>query len=300
MRWEKQGILIEPPVELPWCASHASVPAVDLTPEGVVVYFSTRDADGRSHVARAKVDLTAGSAPRVDDDPVLAPGSLGRFDDSGAMTASIVRRHDAVHLYYIGWMRGVTVPFYTYTGLALSVDGGRTFEKVSPAPIVDRSAVDPYLATGAWVLEEGGRWRMWYSSGTDWYLDAGQPQHRYHIKYAESVDGISWRRDGQVCIDYRDDGEYALARPCVLRDGGLYRMWFAHRGAAYRLGYAESTDGLSWTRMDDKAGIDVGRTGWDSEMVCYACVFDHEGRRHMLYNGNDYGRTGIGHAVLAQ
>ena len=33
-------------------------------------------------------------------------------------------------------------------------------------------------------------------------------------------------------------------------------------------------------------------------MVAYACVFDHRGSRYMLYNGNGYGETGIGWAVL--
>jgi hypothetical protein len=33
-------------------------------------------------------------------------------------------------------------------------------------------------------------------------------------------------------------------------------------------------------------------------MIEYPCVFDHDRRRYMLYNGNDYGRTGIGLAVL--
>ena len=31
-------------------------------------------------------------------------------------------------------------------------------------------------------------------------------------------------------------------------------------------------------------------------MVEYPVVFDFRGARHMLYNGNGYGRTGIGHA----
>jgi hypothetical protein len=50
--------------------------------------------------------------------------------------------------------------------------------------------------------------------------------------------------------------------------------------------------------MDEEAGIDVSPSGWDSDMVEYACVFDHDGSRHMLYNGNGYGETGIGYAVL--
>jgi hypothetical protein len=46
------------------------------------------------------------------------------------------------------------------------------------------------------------------------------------------------------------------------------------------------------------AGIDVSNTGWDSEMICYPCVFEHKGTKYMLYNGNGYGRTGFGLAVM--
>ena len=46
--------------------------------------------------------------------------------------------------------------------------------------------------------------------------------------------------------------------------------------------------------------LDVSPSGWDSEMVCYPHVFDHKGKRYMLYNGNGYGRTGFGLAVLEE
>ena len=75
-------------------------------------------------------------------------------------------------------------------------------------------------------------------------------------------------------------------------------MWYSHRGETYRIGYAESEDGLAWQRKDEEAGPDVSGAGWDSEMVEYPFVFDHEGERYMLYNGNGYGKTGVGLAVL--
>ena len=37
--------------------------------------------------------------------------------------------------------------------------------------------------------------------------------------------------------------------------------------------------------------------GGDSEMIEYPFVFDHDGQRFMLYNGNGYGRSGFGVAV---
>jgi hypothetical protein len=35
-------------------------------------------------------------------------------------------------------------------------------------------------------------------------------------------------------------------------------------------------------------------------MIEYSFIFDHAGQRYMLYNGNGYGKTGIGLAVLDQ
>jgi hypothetical protein len=75
-------------------------------------------------------------------------------------------------------------------------------------------------------------------------------------------------------------------------------MWYSFRGLSYRIGYAESDNGISWTRCDSLAGIDVSKSGWDSEMIEYPFVFDHKGERFMLYNGNGYGKTGFGIAVL--
>ena len=79
-------------------------------------------------------------------------------------------------------------------------------------------------------------------------------------------------------------------------------MWYSirSRSAPYRIGYAESADGLAWTRKDDAVGIARSESGWDGEMVCYPAVIDVNGRRLMFYNGNRHGATGFGCAVLEQ
>jgi hypothetical protein len=233
----------------------------------------------------------------ADADPVLTPGGLGTFDDSGVTTSCVVRHGSQRFLYYTGWSRGVTVPFYLNAGLAISAGDGQPFERLAPVPIMDRNAIDPLLTASPWVVIEGGVWRMWYVSAARWEPTADGPRHYYHIRYAESRDGVDWTRHGHVCIDFASPGEHAFGRPCVIRDGGRYRMWYSVRGPAYRIGYAESADGISWTRLDQEAGIDVSATGWDSEMIEYPVVFDYGPQQYMLYNGNDYGRTGMGLAV---
>ena len=74
-------------------------------------------------------------------------------------------------------------------------------------------------------------------------------------------------------------------------------MWYCVRGDSYRIGYAESADGLEWTRRDCLAGIAPPAEGWDSQMQAYPMVFREGGRWLMLYNGNGYGATGFGCAL---
>ncbi|HEU4656677.1 MAG TPA: hypothetical protein VFR97_04090 [Capillimicrobium sp.] len=230
-----------------------------------------------------------------EPEPVLGPGALGAFDDSGVTGSCIVDHGGRKHLYYSGWSRGVTVPFYFYAGLAVSLDGGRTFERVSEAPVMERSAVDPYLTASPWVLVEEGRWRAWYVSCTGWFEGPGGPVHRYHVRYAESVDGVTWQRDGTVALDFAGPHEYAFGRPCVRPlPGGGYEMRFSVRGDAYRLGVARSDDGLRWRRVEEEP---PAPGDWDAEMATYPVVFDHEDATFMLYNGNGYGASGTGYAI---
>ena len=245
------------------------------------------------------MDLAAG-ATTFDEKPVLAPGSIGTFDDRGVTSSCVALADGRLLHYYTGWNLGVTVPFYLAIGCAVGLGEGERLEKISRAPILGRSSADPFLTASPSVLEENGTWRMWYVSGTDWYVEGGETRPRYLVKYAESDDGLAWRATGLVCIDYRNDDETAIGRPCVLKDGGIYKMWYCARGPAYRLGYAESSDGFVWDRRDGEIAVTGVPEEWDSEMQAYPFVFDHAGARHMLYNGNGYGATGIGLATLVR
>ncbi len=148
---------------------------------------------------------------------------------------------------------------------------------------------------------------MWYASSTGWVVVDGHPEPVYVIKYAESDDGVVWRRENVTCIEPKHPEE-ANARPWIVSRPEGYQMWFCYRrsrgyrddpSASYRIGYAESKDGISWDRKDEEAGIDVSGEGWDSTMLAYPCLYEHAGLLHLLYNGDGFGTTGIGHAVAA-
>jgi len=298
MKWRKLGRVFCAHGETDWMHSHAANPVVDQVRDDVYrVYFNTRDALNRSSVGWLEVDLRWPTRVcRLAKTPVLSPGGIGCFDDSGCSIGSIARQGKQLLLYYLGWNLGVTVPWRNSIGLAISHNEGETFERVSIAPILDRSDADPYSLSYPWVLQSQGKWHMWYGSNLGWGKGRADPPYFYVIKYATSCDGNVWKRCGKVVEP--SCAEYALARPCVMKDADRYRMWYSYGGHAYRIGYAESVDGVSWSRRDDEVGIAPSPGGWDGESIEYPCVFDHGVQRYLLYCGNGYGKTGFGIAVL--
>ena len=263
------------------------------------VYFSCRDENNISCIGFVEVDINPPfKILNISAEPVLSPGESGTFDDSGTSLSCITNVKGKKYLYYLGWNLCVTVPWRNSIGLAIYNDGTHKFEKISKAPILDRCDVDPYSISYPYVLPDDDIFRMWYGSNLAWGKE--QKDMAHVIKYAESNDGIHWRREGKIALNFKNKDEYALSRPFVIKEDGIYKMWYSYRGKAYRIGYAESKNGIEWMRKDEAVGITVSDSGWDSEMICYPFIFDHKGQRYMLYNGNGYGKTGFGICVQEQ
>jgi hypothetical protein len=305
-RWEKCGLVITPESLIKnganpdWVHSHVAVPSAEPL-NGFVyrVYFCCRDAQNRSQIGFADVDIREPEKIlNVSENPILGLGPLGSFDDNGVTATWILNRSSKKYLYYVGWNKGTTVRMHLFAGLAISEDGGKTFERYSNAPILERVKQDPYLTATVSVLEENGVYRMWYVSGDKWMIWGDESIPKYNIKYAESKDGIHWNREAVVCVDNLNDKEHSLARPCVLKENGIYKMWYSYKGQDYRIGYAESYDGLKWTRLDDRVQFLPSEGNFDSQMQEYSFVISHQQKKVMLYNGNEYGKHGICFARL--
>lgn len=302
MRWRKLGRVYCADGERPWARSHAYCPtAVALDDGRIRVLCAFLDAD---RIGRCGwVDVGAEQPDRVLEAsrrPALDVGQPGAFDEHGVTPLSVTRLPDGVlRLYYAGWQRGVGVRYTLFTGVAHSDDDGISFERVSEAPVLDRGDGELYVRSSGHVRPSGDGWRMWYAGGSDWVGSGEAAKPRYALRHASSADGLTWPRHGRVCLE-PEPGELGFARPCIVEQDGLMRMWYSRRTVerGYELGYAESQDGLEWRRLDDGAGLERGPEGaWDGEMVGLASLLETERGSLLFYNGNGYGATGFGVAV---
>jgi hypothetical protein len=305
--WIKKGLIFVPNQESEWMISHASVPAPIQIHENMLrIYFSSRDKKGRSIPTFMDVKIDdPQQVLYIHTQPLLPLGEIGTFDDSGIMPTSLIKINGIIFMYYIGWNPQVTVSYRTSIGLAISHDNGDSFRKYSEGPLLDRALDEPFFNTTPFVLYDNNIFKMWYASCTGWKIIDEITEPVYLIKYAESKDGISWKKEKNICINYSYEGE-ALGRPWIIKEDKTYKMWYSRRGSVgyrkkegqhYRLGYAESANGTTWHRKDDEIGIDISATGWDSEMIEYCSIYRYRNIKYLFYNGNGFGKTGFGYAI---
>jgi hypothetical protein len=309
MKWQKKGVIFKTDSKHEWNQLCARVPVVDVLSDKVWrIYYGSQNTQFRGSIGYFDVEAeNPKNILYIHDKPVLSRGELGTFDELGVMPSFVINENNRKYFYYIGYNVTKTLPYHNGIGLAIWNDETQMFERISQGPLFERTLKEPFFNASSCVLKEGKLWRLWYLSTTKWTLIDNKAEPSYHIKYAESTDGINWQRNAVVAIDYKDETEGGIARPMVIKQGDLYRMWYAYRkligyktdkNSSYRIGYAESLDGINWTRMDEKAGIDLSPQGWDSEMICYPYVVKCANKLYMFYNGNGFGKTGIGYAEL--
>ena len=299
MKWKKKGLLFKAEGQYEWVVTHAMLPVADkISDDHYRIYFSGRDKHNRSNIGYIEININEPhNILKISETPVLGLGQLGCFDDNGVSPTYLVNHEGRKYLYYFGWNKRSSVRASEVSGLAISTDGANTFHRYSRAPILIRSNEEPFsILVISCILIENGIWRMWYDSADEWQ---NKELPKYNIKYAESSDGINWIRKGIIAVDYKYPGESRVSRASIIKERGIYRMWYCYAigSGGYRMGYAESGDGMQFERMDEKVGIRLSENGWDSEMVCYPFVFNHKGKKYMLYCGNGYGKAGFGYAV---
>lgn len=310
-KWKKLGLIFDPTDRFDWMQTHAQLPVVIPLTTGCCdgmpnclfrIYFATRDNQQRSQVGFVDIDINnPKEILNISKKPVLEFGAMGYFDEHGVYPSSIIEVDGKLYMYYIGWNKGAEYPmFYASIGLAISEDGGNTFKKYSKAPIMSRSEYDPWMVTAPFVFKDNDIYRMNYISGLKWEkLKNGDLKSFYHIKYAESVDAINWKRNGDVAIDFLNKNERDISKSCVIKENNIYKAYFATntKDNPYQLKYAESVDGIHYVRKDNDLNLNLSKVGFDTEMMSYPYVILINGKKYMFYNGNQFGKEGIGLAI---
>jgi len=166
------------------------------------------------------------------------------------------------------------------------------------------------------AFKEGGTYWMYYGGSDATGACAGITSSHWRVGLARSTDGVSWTRvpgheTGGAVLDLGAPGDfdsYLAYRPYVLHDGSVYRMWYNGSTKPFncptgtladdrRIGYAESSDGVHWTKRNDGPGpggslLPLGGAGAiDEKQVGYVWVIRDDAQYKMYYSANDATNT---------
>lgn len=243
----------------------------------------------------------------INIDVLAKSNCVGVFDEHGIFPFSPLNVGADTWAYTTGWSRRKSVDIDMSIGLCISKNGG-LFERKFNGPIMTHSLKEPFLVGDAFVQIIDNTFHMWYIFGDKWLTRSNdyEPQRRYRIAHATSLDGINWMRDSEYIIPEHSELE-CQALPSVIFHEDRYHMVFCYRNVfdfrsggdnSYKLGYAYSIDGKVWSRDDGYISNISNRYDWDSAMQCYPNIFVYDNQIFCAYNGNDFGLNGFGLAKL--
>lgn len=302
MKIEDYGLVFTPQE---YGIDYSKSPQAVVLKDSVKIYFSHCLPDKSKIVSRVGcVEFSKDFSKIITvSKDVIKLGEKGTFDEHGIFPFSPFVDDKRLLAFTSGWSRRQSVSVETAIGIAESVDGGETFNRVGDGPVLCSSLHEPFLVVDGFVVKKKSHeYCMFYIYGVDWkhYPDSNQPERTYKIGMAISVDLINWNKCGKQLICDVIENE-AQALPTVIYWKNKWRMFFCYRSTvnfrtekkcAYKIGYATSNDMLSWNRDDSKIKLPV--TEWNSEMQCYPNVFNIGDELFLAYNGNHFGRYGFG------
>ena len=264
-------------------------------PAPYTMYFSWRP---RKAIALVRSD----DAMKWTQEPevcLAADASCGWEDDINR--SCTVFRDGVWHMWYTGQAKDAKRGRMSRIGYATSTDGVR-FTRVRREPVLEpeldfekESVMNPYVRWDA----KRGLWRMWYA--------AGETDEPNVLCYAESADGLNWRKwsgnpmfgaTGGITWE-RDRVGACEVHP--LPDGrwAMFYIGYSDIDTA-RIGCAFSDDGITnWRRHGQNPIVAPDLCTWNSS-ACYkpSVVRDEKSGRWLLwYNGRNGVPEYIGCAV---
>ena len=274
--------------------SHVMLPTPLVMADRVRVFYASCDEHLRGRVFFADFATEPPFALlATNPKPVFDVGPVGSFDCDGVNPSQVLETNEGLALLYIGWRRGPAAEPYTlFAGLAWSRDCGMSFAR-RPEPILPPRPGERLFRTAPFIDRDEKGYRLFYIGG-DTFVDGdfGRRTPVYSLMEQRGDSLLKW--DGPARPLMSPDlaaGEVGFGRPVVTPDRRL--MVSLRTRAGYRL-FETDLDFLPQSRSVLTPVIPPPFEAWEAEMTCFGAPCVVGANELLFYNGDGYGRTGMG------
>ena len=292
--WDRIG-WIDPPVGLgEWCTSHLSIPfCISKNASEFRVYFSSRDSDQRSHIGWVDVQFNSENSLKTNfgTSPLVSPGVPGTFDEHGVSGSFFEIVNNSLRIWNFGWQRSSGKAWSNAIGL-VEKSVYDTELTVKNKLVVKSNEFENYGLAYPYLISQNSIRHLFYGAFDLYGIPSLNQPYSYVSKRAEIGNDLILS-DRSRMIDHLS-GNSAQSRPCIIRDGNGYRAWISVKGEGYEIRSAYSEDLRNWKWSEDRYGLRASGMNGESREVCYSHVVEFAGSRMMFFNGDGFGKTGIG------
>jgi len=268
-----------------WESHHIGDPWVIYDNGTYHMWYYAVDDPGNARIGYA--NSTNGiSWTKYGDNPVLSNGSAGSYDEVHAHKPSVVLKNGTYYMYYTAARGNMTIALATSTDRI-------NWTKYSGNPVLssnetwEENALD---CPSVMYDSDENIWKMWYSSGISSYSEP------VNWNYATSTDGYNWTKySGNPIASPPNDGSWlsdGLGGTDVLKINNTYHMYYNafSMGGISRVGYTNSSDGITWNPKIGDLILDLGTSGsWDSGQVYRPNAQVVDGQWKLWYNAKPTG-----------
>lgn len=275
--------------------SHAANPVVLKINESIYrIFFNSRDLDQRSSVY--SVDFNFESKTLVPDsfrEQLLLSNSFHYFRDG----VSLGSHFELDGKHWIGFMGWVNPPSEHWFGTIgkFRLDSDYNFEYIEPNPWFDLSPIDPISLSYPAVYFSKDVMHVWYGTTMAW--DGGNGEMVHILKEKVSRDYINFVNSERQ-VEWKTGQSQAFSRPSITPLKDKFLMAYSVRGnlTKYRIGVGVIEEEAKC--ITQIATFSTSLSNWENEMVEYPYLVSYEDETYMFYNGNGYGKSGIGLAKI--
>lgn len=252
--------------------------AFEVPPDNYTMLYNGQNGDGIVKIGRATSTDAGLTWTRYGSNPIISPGAGGTWNDEQVHGPAYVW-DGSQHVLYLGGYDGTNYRIGRWTSADLI-----TWAAYGSNPVLGTgSGFDANGVVGPVVRYDpllSPPWQMWYTGFDSGGVITGG--------YADSTDGLSWTRRGQVIAlgsagQFDDEG----ASPGgVYKLGSTYYLWEHGTAAANetRSGYITFTDPLgTYTKHGTIAQFAGQITSLDDGLT-----YRSNGFRHVILRGSTY------------
>ena len=303
MKFISHGLIFKKKHFPKWNKTHAWVPTPIMISKNICkVFYAGRDKNNLSSIGSFDVNLNNPTKIlNIAQSPLLELGPLGHFDDCAVLPSQIFLYKKKFYLFYIGWTQGAKVPYMAALGLACSNSLNKKFKRISLAPIIGRSNIDPIFTASCFVQKYKKHFKTFYTSNLKWSNINNVLVPKYIIKEGFSKNLLDWKYK-KIAINHKNKDEIALTRPWLLKDKNKKSVMIYSYGQMknkknnYEIGMAYNKNG-NWIRKDKDIQILNYKDKFDDKTQEYGATVFYKGKNYIFYNGNNFGEKGIGLAI---